>query len=411
MSTTAPPTETPKKTIVLPSDQDATGRTLGETEIEFVTEAIRSGTLTSTKGRFVKDFETEFAQLLGAKHAVACASGSAAIHIAVAALKLEPGDEVITTSITDMGGLTPILFQGGIPVFADTDPHTWNVTPQSIRERISERTRAIIVTHLFGNPCDMAGIMDVAREHGIPVIEDCAQSFLTTYNGQMIGTIGDIGCFSLQQGKHITAGEGGITVTNDPAHARELFLFVNKAWGYGDQNPDHYYSALNYRLTELQGAVALAQLQKLEDVVASRRKTAAMLDQRLAGLNGVTPPRVTEGGTHTYWKYCLDVDPSVHENGSVRLGQFLRDRGIACAPRYIQKPAFRCEVFREQKTLGTSRFPFNLARPEAVDYADERFPGTLEGLERVLVLPWNEAYTDEHVDFIAEAIIEGVATL
>ncbi len=404
-------TNTTARKMTLPSDQDASGRTLGDEEIALVTEAIRSGTLTSTKGRFTREFETGFARMIGAKHGHACASGSAAVHLAVAALKLEPGDEVITTSITDMGALAPILFQGGIPVFADVDPVTYNVNAATIRDRISDRTRAIIVTHLFGNPCDMDGILHVAGEHGIPVIEDCAQAFLAEYKGRAIGTLGAIGCFSLQQGKHITTGEGGIVVSNDDALAREMYLFINKAWGYGDAKPDHYFSALNYRLSELQGAVALAQLAKLEGVVERRRAAADLLTEQLQGLPGVATPRVTPESKHVYWKYCLHVDTEQHPEGAVRLGAFLRERGIACAPRYIQKPAFRCEVFRDQRTLGNSRWPFPLARPEAVDYRDELFPGTLTALDRVLVLPWSEAYTKEHVDFIAEAVSEGAHSL
>lgn len=407
MSTAA----TAPKKITLPSDQDASGRTLGEEEIALVSEAIRSGTLTSTKGRFTREFETGFARLIGAKHGHACASGSAAVHLAVAALKLEPGDEVITTSITDMGALTPILFQGGIPVFADVDPLTYNVTAATIRERISERTRAIIVTHLFGNPCDMDGILHVAGEHGIPVIEDCAQAFLAEYKGRQVGTIGAIGAFSLQQGKHITTGEGGIVTSNDDQLAREMYLFINKAWGYGDAKPDHYFSALNYRLSELQGAVALAQLGKLEGVVERRRAMAGLLTDRLQGLPGVTTPKITPDSKHVYWKYCLHVDTARHPDGAVRLGAFLRERGIACAPRYIQKPAFRCEILRDQRTLGNSRWPFTLARPEAVDYREELFPGTFTALDRILVLPWTEGYTEEHVDFIAEAVVEGAHSL
>jgi dTDP-4-amino-4,6-dideoxygalactose transaminase len=395
----------------LPSDQEASGRTLGDEEIALVTEALRSGTLTVTKGRFNQDLERALASRFGVSHARTCASGSAAIHLAVAALKLEPGDEIITTSITDMGALTPILFQGAIPVFADVDPFTCNVTAETISARLSDRTRGIIVTHLFGNPCHMTSILDLARRHGLPVIEDTAQAFLATHAGKIAGTIGDMGCFSLQQGKHITTGEGGFVLSDRADLAREAYLFVNKAWGYGDEKPDHYFSALNYRLTELQAAVALAQLGKLDDVVTKRQTLADRLTAQIQDLPGVTPPRITPDSTHSYWKYCLHVDTERHENGTVRLGQFLRDRGIACAPRYIQKPAFRCQVFRDQVTLGTSRWPFTLARPEAVDYREELFPGTFAALAGVLVLPWNEGYTPELVDQIADVIREGAASL
>ncbi len=393
------------KKLTLPSDQNASGRTLGKEEIALLTEAIASGTLTSTKGTFVKQLEKDFAQLLGAKHAYACASGSAAIHVAVAAVDPEPGDEIITTSITDMGALTPILYQGAIPVFADVDPRTWNITAETIAPQISDRTKAIIVTHLFGNPCNMSEILELAQAHNIPVIEDSAQALLATHNGQQIGTIGDIGCFSLQQGKHITTGEGGLITTNDDALARRIYLFINKAWGYGDPQPDHYFLALNYRLSELQGAVAAAQLPKLPEIVECRRATAKELTEKIKDLPGIATPWIDPRNEHSYWKYCLSVDSQVVPDGAVGLAKALKEeKGIFSAPRYIQKPAFQCEVFREQRTFGNSRFPFTLARPEAVDYSPEKFPGTFAGLESVLVLPWNEKYTTEHVDYIANAI-------
>lgn len=397
--------------IALPSDQDATGRTLGDDEIALLTEAVRSGTLTVTKGKFGKRLETEFAEMIGAKHAVACSSGSAAVHCAVAALDPEPGDEIITTSITDMGALTPILYQGAIPVFADVDPRTGNVTAETIAARITDRTKAIIVTHLFGNPCDMTGIMTVANAWNIPVIEDCAQAFLATHCGKPVGTFGSIGCFSLQQGKHITTGEGGLVVTDDPALARRVFLFVNKAWGYGDPNPDHYFLAPNYRPSELQTACAVGQLPKLPKIVAARVNAAARMDELLAGTPGVEVPHRTDDDVHTYWKYSLRIDPAVIPGGPPALAKALKDANIPSAPRYIQKPAFRCAVFRDQRTFGTSRWPFTLARPEAVDYAAERFPGTLEYLDRVLVLAWNEKYTADHLNYVAAAVYQAAKQL
>lgn len=397
--------------ITLPSDQDASGRTLGDEEITLLTGAIRSGTLTSTKGAFVKALEKRFADILGAKQVYACASGTAAVHTAVAAIDPSPGDEIITTSITDMGALSPIIYQGAIPVFADVDPKTYNVTARTIEPCLSERTRAIIVTHLFGNPCDMTEIMELARSRNIPVIEDCAQAFLASHKGKMVGTIGDIGCFSLQQGKHITTGEGGLVSTNDDALARRMYLYINKAWGYGDPNPDHYFLALNYRMSELQGAVAVAQLPKLESVVQSRISAASKLTRLLKGVAGIETPYANPDNLHTYWKYCLRVDGEVITDGAVGLGRLLKERGIASAPRYIQKPAFMCEVFQKQRTFGDSRFPFTLARPEAVDYDRSKFPGTFEALEGVLVLPWNERYEDEHIKYIAESIHQSIEKL
>jgi perosamine synthetase len=406
--TPRPPSTNP---LPLPSDQEASGRTLGAEELELLAEVIRSGTLTSTKGPFVKTLERRFAEALDIPHAFACSSGTAAIHTAVAALDLEPGDEVITSPITDMGALTPILYQAAIPVFADVDVRTCNVTARAIEARLSPKTRAIIVTHLFGNPCEMADIVTLARARGIPIIEDCAQSFLAQADGRFVGTLARIGCFSLQQGKHITTGEGGLVCTRDPALARRMFLFINKGWGYGDANPDHYFLALNYRMSELQGAVAVAQLGKLEEVVQSRIAAAEQLTTALEGVPGIETPWVAPRNLHTYWKYCLRVDGRVVHGGAPGLGKLLKEKGIASAPRYIQKPAFRCAIFAEQRTFGHSRFPFTLARPEAVDYDAALFPGTFAALEGILVLPWNERYTDEHVEYLATSIRESVANL
>lgn len=390
--------------ITLPSDQDSTGRTLGDDELSLIAEVIRSGTLTVTKGAFGKRFENEFAALLNVGHAHACTSGSAAIHTAIAALDPEPGAEIITTSITDMGALTPILYQGAIPVFADVDPWTGNLTAKTIEARLSEQTKAIIVTHLFGNPCDMTAIMKLANERNIPVIEDAAQAFLASHEGQAVGSFGAFGCFSLQQGKHITTGEGGIVTTSDNALSRQAFLFINKAWGYGDPTPDHYSMALNYRPSELQMACALGQLQKLPTIVRNRFDAAKRMHELLADTPGLTLPIANEGDIHAYWKYPLVIDPAIIPGGPTSLAHALRELNIASAPRYIQKPAYRCQIFRDQKTFGNSRWPFTLARPEAVDYADAKFPGTLRFLDRVLVLPWNENYTLDHLNHLAATI-------
>jgi dTDP-4-amino-4,6-dideoxygalactose transaminase len=165
-------------------------------------------------------------------------------------------------------------------------------------------------------------------------------------------------------------------------------------------------------MTELQGAVAVAQLGKLSEVVERRMRAAEYLSEQIHDLSGVTVPRVRSGDTHSFWKYILNVDPQIIPGGSVALARKLREEhGISSAPRYIQKPAFDCEIFRKQRTFGSSRFPFSLARPEAVSYRPESYPDTYAALERVLVLPWNEKYETRHLDFIASALRKGVANL
>lgn len=402
----------------LPSDGDASGRTLGAEELALLTEAIHSGTLNSTRGTLVTRFERAFAAWLGRKHVIACASGSAAVHCCIAALGLAPGDEVVTTAITDMGALVPILYEGGVPVFADVDPDSLTVTAASVRACLSPRTRAIVVTHLFGRPADLDGLVALAQEHGLPLIEDSAQAFGATWRGRKVGSHGALAAFSLQQGKHITTGEGGLVATDDDALARKVFLYVNKAWGYGDPKPDHYFPALNYRLTELQGAVGLGQLPKLDAVVADRRRVAAALRHALAAVPGLCLPDDPPHGSHSYWKFAFGVDPAVVPGGAQALGKRMQGAGVACAPRYIQKPAFACALFRDWQQSPVSWLPLqhNDRRHRPAPFQTDAgtgqgYPGTSQGLERVVVLPINERYQPQHVEHVAAVIRDAVQGL
>ena len=393
--------------IRLPEDGNISGRDLGADEIALLKQVIESGTLNATKGTMVKKFTKTFAESYGVPHCHACTSGTAAIHTALAVINPEPGDEVISTPITDMGGITPILYQNAVPVFADVDPYTLNITAETIEPRLTKRTKAIIVVHLFGKPADMDPIMALSKKYGIPVIEDCCQAYFAEYKGRKVGTIGQIGCFSLQQGKHMTTGEGGMVVTSDPQYERRARLFIDKAWGYGDPKPDHYFIALNYRMTEFQGAVAYAQLGKVKKCVENRRRTALKLTDMLKGIKGVALPESTKDSIHVYWKYPLVIDTDYFGRDVFEFSAALKEQGIFSAPRYIQKPAFMCEVLKDKKTYGKSMCPFDCpkrAGEKEVVYDTKEYPGTMKALEQVLVLPWNEFYTDEHVRFIGDNI-------
>jgi dTDP-4-amino-4,6-dideoxygalactose transaminase len=399
---------------VLPSDANITGRSFGLEELRRLREVIESGTLNCTKGTAAHDFEARFAKMLGVPFCTTTTSGTAAIHAAIAAIDPEPGDEIVTTPITDMGAISPIIYQTAIPVFADVDPLTYNVTAKTIEACLTKRTKAVVVTHLFGNPCEMDSILALCKARNIPVIEDVAQSFLSKWKGKPLGTLGAIGCFSLQQGKHMSTGEGGMVVSSDPALARRMRLFIDKAWGYGDPKPDHYFLALNYRITELQGAVALAQLDKLEMMLQQRIAMADLLTKSIAGLNGISAPATTPGGTHVYWRYAIQVDSKLIKGGADGVGAHLKEYGIAAAPRYIQKLAFECEVLRDQRTFGKSKFPFagpHRAGEPAIVYDKAKTPGAVKALERCVVLPLNEKYTPTDVEYVANAIRDAARAL
>ncbi len=388
------------KKYVFPSDKRADGRSLGKEEIGILSEVIRAGTLNSTAGSMVKRFEREFSGMHEVPFGIATSSGTAGIHAALFALGVGKGDEVVTSPVTDFGAIAPIILLGAVPVFCDLDPETLVPTPESIEERLTPKTKAVIVTHLFGLPCDMDGIMDVTR--GIPLVEDCAQAPLARWNGRYAGTFGDVSVFSFQQSKHITSGEGGICLVKDENTARRLKLFVNKGWPYGEENPDHEFLGLNYRMTELQGAVLCAQIRKLDYSVKKRRENAGMLEEMLSGIDGVRPCPVPKEAEHSYWRYPMLVDGRLVPGGAGRLGGYLQEKGIPCQPNYIGRPAFELKAMKEY---------YKNASSGGAPGERRGFRGTYEGLESMIVFPWNERYGKDHLVAISEAVEEGVERL
>lgn len=396
---------------MVPNDADATGRSFSEEEIRILREVLDRGVLISQYGKVTPALEKAFAQWCNMPFCTAVASGTAALHCAIAAVDPKPGDEIISSPITDMGAVMPILYQGAIPVFADVDPVSCNVTAETIQARISPRTRAIIVTHLFGLPCDMDPIMALAKKHNLLVIEDAAQAFGATDRGRKVGTIGDIGCFSLQQGKHITCGEGGLVVTRDEARARFIKLFHDKGWGFGDAQADHEFLALNYRMTELQAAVTMAQLPRLDAFVAKRRELAARLTERLSAIDGIICPPDSADRTHVYWRYSIRIVEPLCAATLDRMSTALRNIGARTAPRYTQKLAFEYGFIRNRKMFGNSGFPFT---PEcrkdgiALNYDRACYPGAVDGLNHLLCIGWNERYDESVVDLIAATILKSL---
>lgn len=397
----------------LPSDRDASGRTLGQEELELLKEVIEGGNLFSVPGNMVPRFEREFSELYGLPHARAVTSGTAAVHTALAALDIAPGDEVITTPITDMGAIAPILYQGAIPVHADVDPWSMNVTADTIRPRITERTRAISITHLFGNPCDMDPIMALAAEHDLPILEDTAQAYLATYRGQLVGTFGDIAAFSFQQGKHMTTGEGGMVLTGDPQLARRARVWADKGWNYDPQDPDHEFLGLNYRMTELQGAVGLAQLRKLPAMVEARVKSVENLLERIAEIPGVEAAHVHPEARCTWWRIPLFID--VDETGvtPAEIEKSLIRVKVWAKAGYISRPTFHCAQFTEKRTFGDTWWPYSAHDAPLPPETLEEYPGTRDALRRVIVVPWTEHHDAGHAEYVADqirAVVEGKST-
>lgn len=396
----------PVRTRPFPSVREASGRRLGEEEKRALARVIDSGRLNANAGDEVASLEREFADYFGMSHAVASSSGTAALHLAVAAVDPEPGDEIITSPLTDAGTVLPIIAQNAVPVFADVEPMTGNLDVDSVRSKITDRTCAIIVVHLFGIPANVVELRALADAHGILLIEDCAQAYLTRCepDNQLAGTVGHLGCFSLEQSKHITAGDGGLTVTNDPDLARRAKLFGDKAWPRDTDERTHLFFALNYRMTELQAAVARRQLEKLAGVVEDRRARALQLTAAIQTLPGLQAPH-DSGGT-TYWMYPIHVDPNRSGAASDLWAAALEAEGVPATSRYLQHPLHTTPLLAERRTYGSSGFP--LGSPPASTpprYGTGLCPVAEELVaRRLLVLSWNENYSEEDVEDIATAL-------
>jgi dTDP-4-amino-4,6-dideoxygalactose transaminase len=395
---------TPIRTAGYPTVGGAAGRTVGDEELANLTEVIRSGALNRAGGRFVPGIEDKFARHLGVKHCVASTSGTAAIHVAVGAVNPNPGDEIITGPITDMGTVIPILAQNAIPVFGDLRRDNIGLDADDVARRINERTRAIIAVHLCGNATDMDPLMKLAEKHNLYVIEDCSQAYGTLYKGRHVGTIGHMGTFSLQQSKHITTGDGGLTVTNDDALGERAVLFANKGWpNYGTGARNYVMFGMNYRMTELQAAVLDAQIDKVNWVTARRNELGDRICRALETLEGIEVPAVSEGGRHTYWFLPLLVDQSKLGISTSRLAQALANEGAPCGAHYIGQPIFMYDLLREKRIYGDSDFPFSL-QPEGqqVRYERGETPGTEQILDDLLQVSINEKMTDhDAADIIA----------
>ena len=385
-------------------------RTLfGQEEIDLVTDAIRSQNLFWWSGHYVEDFRKAFAELYGVKHAVASTSGTAAIHVAVGAVNPNPGDEIITAPITDLGSVVPILLQNAVPIFADVDD-TYNMDPADVERKITDRTRAIMAVHLFGNGCDMDAMLDIARRHNLILIEDSSQAHVTKYKGRYLGTIGDIGCFSMQQSKHMTTGDGGMTITNNDALFERMRYFVDKGFARKGWGPRAYlFLAPCYRMNELTAAVGLPQLKRVRARVERRMVLGKRLTEKISGIDGLKPAPVTEGSEHSHWGYPIRVDGW---DASV-FAEALTAEGVRAGVGYIGKPIYVCaECCAAKDTYGDSHFPFDSPYSDRqIQYDEHLCPKTQEALDHMVNVVLNECYADSDIDDMGTAVCKVAALL
>ena len=285
----------------------AMSRCIGKEELKLLEKVIYSEKLWKEEGTFVRKFEREFGEHIGTKYVIAVNSGSTALEAAVAACDIGPGDEVICTPYSFIASSMCVLRLNGVPVFADIDPRTLCLDPDEIAKKITKRTKAIIIVHIYGQPAQMDKIMKLAKKHKLYVIEDACQAYDSLYKGKKVGTIGDIGVFSLQQAKQITAGEGGIVVTNNEELFRKASMFSNIGmiwdWEPPEKGMVHFTVGGNYRMGELQGAVALAQLRKLNRFNKKRQRFLDAIESGLKDVKGIELAYRYKGTKPNYYFY------------------------------------------------------------------------------------------------------------
>ena len=298
-------------------------------EKELLCQCIDTGWI-SSEGPFIKEFEEKFSKYIGTKYGIAVANGTAALEIAVGAIGLKPGDEVILPTFTIISCAMAVLRYGGVPVFVDSEPETWNMDVRQIEDKITEKTKAIMPVHIYGHPVDMDPIIELADKYGLYIIEDAAEVHGAEYKGRRVGGIGHIGCFSFYANKIITTGEGGMVVTNDEKLAQRAKSLRNLCFKKSKRYR-HDELGFNYRMTNLQAALGIAQLENIEQFIEIKRENAALYNELLSDLKLLQLPIEKEWAKNVYWMYAIVLDESSGINAET-FAQKLREHGIATRP-------------------------------------------------------------------------------
>jgi perosamine synthetase len=372
----------------------------GRLDLQYLKEVVDSDVMFFFAGTKVFEFQKHFAQMYGRKHCIACSSGTAAVHMAIAALQLPPGSEVIVPPITDMGTLTGVLYQGLIPVFADVDPKTLNMDPVCVSRCITNRTRAILVVHHGGLAAHMDSLLDIAQQAGIPVVEDCAQALGCKYKGRLAGTMGVIAAFSLNHFKHIDCGSGGMVLTDDDGMRYFASLFLDKCYQREEGLRNPFFLAPNYQMTEMQGAVALAQIQRLQEIVVGRNRLASQLTELLRTIPGITPQFVPEGCYHSYFLYLFSLDLDRLRCSPQEFSAALEAEGVPNQARQITggRPVYLYDLFQKHSAFPGTHYPFDRF------YAKGICPVAEDAFDRWITMNVYENYTDQNIEEIALAI-------
>lgn len=312
-----------KDSEIIPiAEPDLTGN-----ELKYVSDCIKSGWISSA-GKFVKEFEEKFSRYCGCKYGAAVSTGTAALHISLVALGIGKNDEVIIPILTYIATANAVAYTGAKPIFVDVEKDTWNINPEKIEEKITKKTKAIIPVHLYGNPCEMDKIMEIARKHSLYVIEDCAEAHGAEYKGKKVGSFGDVACFSFYGNKIITTGEGGMCVSNDLKIMEKIKKYRNHC-ANADKRYFHDDIGFNYRLTNLQAALGVAQFEKLDKMIEIKRSNSRLYNNLLEGTKNLILPSERCNVKNIFWMYSILVKD---ENTKNKLIERLKKEGIDTRP-------------------------------------------------------------------------------
>lgn len=307
--------------------------TLTGNEMKYVQQAVETNWISSA-GSFIREFEARFADACGTKYGIACANGTVAMHLTMATLGLEPGDEVIIPAFTMIATANAVTYCGATPVLVDQEPDYWQMDVQQVADKITPRTKAIIPVHIYGHPVDMDPLMELAEKHGLMVIEDAAEAHGAEYKGRRAGGLGHAAGFSFYGNKIITTGEGGMVTTNDRELARLAWNLRDHAFST-ERHFWHKYIGFNYRMTNLQAAVGLAQVEQFDDLTEMRRRNAQAYTQRLRDIPGITTPPEAEWAKNVFWMYGITIDEAAFGMSRDALRRVLADHGVETRTFFI----------------------------------------------------------------------------
>ncbi|MBU7004517.1 MAG: DegT/DnrJ/EryC1/StrS family aminotransferase [Theionarchaea archaeon] len=330
-------------------------------ELELINQVIESRKLSSNDGSMNPRFEAEFSRYIGAEYGITTNAGTSALHVALAAAGVGPGDEVILPAYTFIASATSILHNNAVPVFADILPDTLCIDPVDLEKRITEKTRVIMPVHLFGHPAEMDEILDIASDHDVKVVEDCAQAHAAEYRERKVGSFGDLGCFSFQRSKNITAGEGGIVLTNDKKMADACLRMRQQGRLFGTSARPVYDSftlGYNFRMTEMQAAMLLAQLEKLDDFTETRIRNGKKMIEELSRFDWITCPTTKPYVKNVHHVFFIRVDSEKLGMDKDKLIEAYRAEGMYASPGY-EFPLNRHPIFAEGIGFGGKKCPFD----------------------------------------------------